>query len=62
MSAPAKTPIVERHYIPSPDACARAMSVLLTDKKAAEGAHPGGRDYAEEIRIDCAAERSIPRP
>jgi hypothetical protein len=44
-------PVVERHYAPSPDACARALEILLKRpvKKAARPARrPDGSDPKED--------------
>jgi hypothetical protein len=50
--------LVSRDYRPSPDACTRALQILLNQpvmKKAAKGSQPSGPDNAEDLEHDRIA-------
>jgi hypothetical protein len=53
------TPIVSREYRAEPDACARALRILLDQplvvKMAAKHSQPGGPDNAEDLENDRIA-------
>lgn len=58
----AREPVVERHFVPTPESCADAVALLLrspADMKKA--ARPGGPDDVEESKNDRTAEPDYSR-
>ncbi len=57
------SPHVSRHYVVAPDACERAVELLLkSEKKKAEGqlSSPDGRNAEERSKNGSSAKLSIP--
>ncbi len=54
-------PLVSREYNDTPEACARALQLLLKKLPASkEGAHPGAPDSGTEIKEDSTDVFIIP--